>query len=114
MPALSEHYKKNKDSLIAKIFGAFTIKTKSTNEVHLVLMENTLQLKSKEGLDYIFDLKGSLVARRVKGKTKSTTTLKDYNFLMATENSIDFINIEDATLKKLQKVTKRDVDFLAS
>ena len=67
MPELSEHYKKNKDSLITKILGAFTIKTDATSEVHLLLMENTLQLKNKDGLDYIFDLKGSTVARKVKG-----------------------------------------------
>ena len=42
LPALSEHYKNNPDSLISKTFGAFTVKTDSTKEVHLVLMENTL------------------------------------------------------------------------
>ena len=42
LPALAEHYKKNPDSLIVKTFGAFTVKTDSTNDIHLVLMENTL------------------------------------------------------------------------
>ena len=41
LPDLAEHYKNNPNSLIAKTFGAFTVKT-STNEIHLVLMENTL------------------------------------------------------------------------
>ena len=83
LPALSEHYKNNPDSLISKTFGAFTVKTDTISEVHLVLMENTLQIKNKRGLQYIFDLKGSLVDRKVKGKTTSSTTLKDQNFILA-------------------------------
>ena len=83
LPALSQHYKKNPDSLLAKIFGVFTVKTKATSSVHLMLMENVLQIKNQEGLRYIFDLKGSLVDRKVKGKTKPSTTLKDVNYLMA-------------------------------
>ena len=77
LPDLAEHYKSNPDSLIAKTLGAFTVKTDSTDDVHLVVMENTLQLKNKSGLKYIFDLKGSLVDRKTKGKTTSSTTLKD-------------------------------------
>ena len=113
LPAMADHYKRNPHSLIAKHFGAFTVKTDSTNEVHLVLMENTLQLKNKDGLDFIFDLKGSLVDRKVTGKTTSSTTLKDVNFLIATEASKKFIDLEDATRKKLLQVVNNDVKFLS-
>ena len=77
MPALSAHYKANPHSLLSKILGVFTVKTNATDHVHLMMMENTLQLKTEGGLRYIFDLKGSLVDRKVKGKTTSSTTLKD-------------------------------------
>ena len=50
LPQFSQHYKKNKDSLLAKIFGVFTVKTNATSKVHLMLMENTLQLKNPDGL----------------------------------------------------------------
>ena len=114
LPALAEHYKKNEDSLIVKTFGAFTVKTDSTDEVHLVLMENTLQLKNKEGLEYIFDLKGSLVDRKVKGKITPSTTLKDSNFLMAVKTSRNFIRLaSDEVRRKLIAIVKSDVDFLA-
>ena len=83
LPALSAHYKKVPDSLLAKIFGVFTVKACSTNEVHLMLMENTLRLKNPDGLKYVFDLKGSMVDRKVKGEITSSTTLKDLNFLIA-------------------------------
>ena len=41
-----------------------------------------MRLKSEENLKYVFDLKGSTVDRKVKGITKTSTTLKDVNFLM--------------------------------
>ena len=103
LPQLSEHYKKNNpSSLITKIFGVFTVKTDATNSVHLMLMENTLQLKSSNGLQYIFDLKGSLVDRKTKGKITSSTTLKDVNFLLASSNNPQsFVNLDDSIKKKL-------------
>ena len=58
-------------------------------------------------------MKGSLVDRKVKGKTTSSTTLKDTNFLMAVEASPNFINLAEITRKKLLNVIKKDVDFLA-
>ena len=39
--------------------------------------ENALQIQNPGNLKFIFDLKGSTVNRKVKGKIKSTTTLKD-------------------------------------
>ena len=74
---VSCHFKENPNSLLSKIFGVFTVKTDATNEVHLMLMENTLQLKNPDGLKYIFDLKGSMVSRKVKGSVTPSTTLKD-------------------------------------
>ena len=45
LPAYSEHFKNCPESLIAKIFGVFTIKTPQTGPVHIMLMENTIRLK---------------------------------------------------------------------
>ena len=47
-----------------------------------MLMEYTVQLKKRKSLQYMFDLKGSLVDRRTTGETNPGTTLKDVNFLM--------------------------------
>eukprot|EP00354_Favella_ehrenbergii_P000790 CAMPEP_0170459240 /NCGR_PEP_ID=MMETSP0123-20130129/6001_1 /TAXON_ID=182087 /ORGANISM="Favella ehrenbergii, Strain Fehren 1" /LENGTH=66 /DNA_ID=CAMNT_0010723773 /DNA_START=641 /DNA_END=841 /DNA_ORIENTATION=+ len=58
--------------------------------VHIMLMENTMRLKNPDRLNYVFDLKGSLVDRKVKGVTKAGTTLKDINFLMAADANPDF------------------------
>ena len=82
-PNLAEHHKKNPMSLLAKIVGVFSISSSRTSDVHIILMENALQIENQANLKFIFDLKGSLSGRAVKGKIKSTTTLKDLNFLKA-------------------------------
>ena len=111
---LSSHFKDNPGSLLSKIFGVFTVKTGATNEVHLMLMENTLQLKNSDGLKYIFDLKGSLVDRKVKGMTEPSTTLKDINFLLASATP-GFINLGGEDKRKATLLAiKKDVDFLSN
>ena len=47
LPAYSDHFKSNPESLIAKIFGVFTIKTSQTGPVHIMLMENAVRLKDE-------------------------------------------------------------------
>ena len=79
-----------------------------------MLMENTLQLKNQDGLKYIFDLKGSLVDRKVTGKIKNTTTMKDVNFLLAKESSADFIRLGEVYRIRLLNAVRNDVAFLAS
>ena len=90
LPSLAHHYKKVPDSLLVKKFGVFTVKRRGVQAVHIMLMENTLRLKDPNQLKYIFDLKGSRVDRKVKGATKTTTTLKDINFLMAAAKNRNF------------------------
>ena len=63
---------------------------------------------------YIFDLKGSLVDRYVKGKTKPSTTLKDLNFIKTAEAHPGFVNFGEAKRKQLLAVVKKDVEFLSS
>jgi len=41
LPEFCNLFKTNKNSLIAKIFGVFTVNTEYMKEVHVMLMENT-------------------------------------------------------------------------
>jgi Phosphatidylinositol-4-phosphate 5-Kinase len=41
LPAFKDHLRQNPNSLLAKIFGVFTINTELIKEVHVMLMENT-------------------------------------------------------------------------
>ena len=114
LPDYIEHLKTHKQSLLAKIFGVFTVKADAFNEVHVVLMENTLRLKNPQNLKYIFDLKGSTVDRVVKGYTTPSTTLKDLNFLVAAEKIEDFTAMGPKLPKRLSQALRKDVEFLRS
>jgi len=82
--------------------------------VHIMLMENTLRLKNPDRLNYIFDLKGSRVARKVKGVTKASTTLKDINFEMAAKINRNLTAQSSANKRLLRAAIRKDVEFLQS
>ena len=67
MPGYSEYLKTNPDSLLSKILGIFTVESDKFSKVHIMLMENTIRLKDKNKLKYVFDLKGSQIHRNVEG-----------------------------------------------
>ena len=112
LPDYISHLKSHKNTLLGKIFGVFTVKADSFNEVHVVLMENTLRLKNPDNLKYIFDLKGSTINRSVKGYTKPSTTLKDLNFLVAAEKIQYFTVMGSEIRTRLSQAMRRDIKFL--
>jgi hypothetical protein len=82
LPGYLDHLLNNPMSLLARIFGVFTIKMQSFADIHVMLMENTLRLQKKgANLKHVFDLKGSKVNRDVKPPLKPSTVLKDINLL---------------------------------
>lgn len=101
-------------SLIARIYGVFTVYREKIHPIHLILMANTVNLKGNK-LKYMFDLKGSLVNRKskMKKKHKPSSTLKDLNLLKIKkkENIVRF-SAEDR--KQIMKIIKRDVSLLES
>ena len=62
------YFKKNPYSMLAKIYGVFTINRAWMNPVTVMLMENTLQIVNPSNLFATFDLKGSTYGRKSKGK----------------------------------------------
>ena len=83
LPDYELHLTENPDSVISRIYGAYTIRMQGIATVHLMLMANTLRFRNADKIERIFDLKGSTVSREVKitPQTKNTATLKDTNFL---------------------------------
>jgi len=64
LPSFIDHLKQNNNqSLIAKIYGCYTIKTNQFKAVHIIVMENTARLISPTNHKLIFDMKGSSVNR---------------------------------------------------
>ena len=69
------------DSLLARIYGIYSVEMEGMAAVHLILMGNTKKCDDKN-IEYVYDLKGSFVNRHVPGNNlKNTATLKDLNLL---------------------------------
>lgn len=78
-----QHLKLNRNSLLARIYGVYTVKIQGLCPVHLMLMAHTMQIQRPDLVQRVFDLKGSTVDRKTK-VTKHTSrqkTLKDENFI---------------------------------
>jgi 1-phosphatidylinositol-4-phosphate 5-kinase len=79
-----QHVKANPNSMLARIYGIFTVKLEDLDPIHLLLMENTMQYLSQEktSVDSTYDLKGSLEGRDNKDPNPSNTDiLKDLNIM---------------------------------
>jgi hypothetical protein len=62
-----EHIKATKNkSLLARIYGIFTIKTNYFEDLDIMVMQNTSVLEDKKNHKMVFDLKGSTIARKVR------------------------------------------------
>ena len=74
------HVSRHDNSLLARVYGIYSVRMEDQKPVKLIVMENGM--KGISDVLGVFDLKGSMVNRLVKGKNfKPTTTLKDKNLL---------------------------------
>ena len=84
LPDYVLHLANNQGSLIARIYGVYTVTMEDLVPVHLLLMANSAQVKGS--VEYCFDLKGSLINREVKkSEIKKGSTLKDVNLIKITK-----------------------------
>ena len=115
LPYYSEHFKSNPNSLIAKIYGAFTFeRLKPYEKYNLIIMKNVSGLPS-HCIERKYDLKGSTYGRAtVKQGDPEIHQLKRYPIL----KDKDFdrfekkINIEQSIQGNLLKALKKDTEFL--
>lgn len=61
------HLQANPQSLIARYYGLFKVKTPFFKPVYIVLMGNVMMAQDPEKIMYTFDLKGSSVSRSTRG-----------------------------------------------
>ena len=62
-----DHIRKTKNkSLLARIYGIFTIKTDYFDPLDVIVMQNTSILKNKKNDKLSYDLKGSYVGRKTR------------------------------------------------
>lgn len=83
LPEYVRYLKENPYSMLAKIYGVFSLKRPLMRNVTVMLMENTIQAESKDQLIATYDLKGSTFGRLSKGKQTATSIQKDLNFVEA-------------------------------
>jgi len=51
-------------SLLARIYGMFTIKPAGLRKINIIVMQNTSNLRNRKRKDFEFDIKGSMHGRR--------------------------------------------------
>lgn len=74
-------FKTSNKSLLARIYGIFTIKTDYFDPLDIIVMQNTSQLRNKSNDKLIFDMKGSTIGRKVGfGPSENKFWLKKLNF----------------------------------
>jgi 1-phosphatidylinositol-4-phosphate 5-kinase len=106
----ANHVSAHKSSLLARVYGIFTIKKEDMVPVHLILMGNTMKVKS---LKCVFDLKGSMVNRETKfGLNKASTTLKDINLLKKQKGVDKFLLFSNRDQVEIMKIIERDTKLL--
>jgi len=80
--------------------------------VKLIVMENGM--KGISDVLGVFDLKGSMVNRIVKGKNfKPTTTLKDKNMLAMNQEKI-WLRFSERDRREILKIMRTDVKILST
>jgi hypothetical protein len=62
------HFEKNPDSLISKIYGIYSVKTRQYARMDFIVMENVTRNITKDNFKVSFDLKGSTRNRKVNVK----------------------------------------------
>jgi 1-phosphatidylinositol-4-phosphate 5-kinase len=101
------------NSLLARIYGIYTVKMEDVEPVHLILMGNTKRSNDKNIVN-VFDLKGSFVNREVVEKNlKPTATLKDINLMEICKQKI-LLNFREADIKEIMESIDRDAELLRS
>lgn len=79
LPTYMAHLKSNPNSLIARIYGVFTVEMEDIQPVDIILMGNCAHCGPN--IENVFDLKGSMINRNVEEWSSNSDTLKDINLL---------------------------------
>lgn len=118
--------KTDNKSLLARIYGLYTLRTNVFGELHIMIMQFTCMPEDRGNERLTFDLKGSSVKRLVKFPSEEDQqfwrhthhckrVLKDTNFqVIANDLEYDLIQMHEQQIDELHTILKRDAAFLAS
>ena len=108
-----EHINQYPDSLIARIYGVYSVQMDDMDPVYLILMGNTKQIDDIY-IKKVYDLKGSMIKRIVKGEErefKHTACLKDQNILAFQKDEI-FLKFQEKDIEKIVERMEYDLSLL--
>lgn len=98
------------ESLLARVYGIYSVKMEDQKPVKLIIMENGMR-GARDHLG-VFDLKGSMVNRICHGKNfKPTATLKDRNLLAMNKEKI-WLRFSHKDRKTILNTLKKDCKLL--
>ena len=123
LPEYYEHLDTIKDSVLAKVFGIFTIRIDKFEPIHVMIMQNSLPKVQNAEINYLFDMKGSSINRDVL-KSKSVAelkkegptgskVLKDLDFIRLKQLK-NFMKLEPARIHQILNSIQLDLNFLKS
>ena len=109
---LVNHFYKNKDSIICRIYGVYKISMHTglfkEDEMYFVLMKNVIG-SFNDNLICKYDLKGSSLNRKVKYENIDTKVMKDLNF-----NEVEEVFLlSNNNSKRLLEIVKKDATFFS-
>jgi len=81
------HVCEHPKSILARVYGLYSVTMGEQKPVRMIVMGNTMRVQQSTNIQYVFDLKGSMVNRIVKDTTKlkPSAPLKDQNLLKLCE-----------------------------
>ena len=111
LPTYLDHLRTNPKSLIAKIYGIYTVKMEDIREVHILLMDN-LFFRVKNKISE-FDLKGSIINREVHEPfVVEKNCLKDVNLQKISKND-KFLRFRKDDMRTICEQILKDIRFMA-
>lgn len=94
----------NNVSLLAKVFGLFTIRTKQFVPVDFIVLENVAQYTDSNHARMTFDLKGSTLGRKTKLKDDQVNFWRRDLHFKRTLKDLDWLAINKDLGDKLMKL----------
>lgn len=112
LPDYFQHLQKYPQSLVARIYGVFTVRMEELVPVHILLMSNAAQ--AGRNIEYVYDLKGSEINREVKEKDITPGgCLKDQNLLKFMKADT-FLLMQRKDIRWIMNQIAHDIRFLSA
>ena len=107
-----DHIRKTKNkSLLARIYGIYTVKTDYFDPLDIIVMQNTAVLRNKKNDKLTFDLKGSYVGRKEHFSPDEKFWLKDLNCKKVLKD-LNYLEINQDLNSSLMNIRGQQYDQL--